>query len=87
MEIDIVTKQDLQQFKTQLLQEIRELLQKSEKPKTEWLRSKEVRAMLSISSGTLLNLRVSGVLRYTKIGGMHYYSHEDIRNMLEKRSR
>jgi hypothetical protein len=84
MEIDIVTKQDLQQFKTQLLQEIRELLEKSEKPKTEWLRSKEVRAMLNISPGTLLNLRVSGVLRYTKVGGMHYYSHEDIRRMLEK---
>lgn len=77
-----MTKQDLQQFKTQLLTEIKELLQKADKPKTEWLRSKEVRAVLSISSGTLLNLRVSGVLRYTKVGGMHYYNREDIDRML-----
>jgi hypothetical protein len=83
MEIDIVTKQDLQQFKTQFLNELKELLQKSEKPKTEWLRSKEVRAMLKISPGTLLNLRVTGVLRYTKVGGMHYYNREDIDNMLK----
>lgn len=83
MEIDIVTKQDLQQFKAQLLQEIKELLQKSEKPKTEWLRSKEVRSMLNISAGTLLNLRVTGVLRYTKVGGMHYYNYEDIKRVLE----
>ena len=83
MEIDIVTKQDLQQFKTQLLLEIKDLLQKSEKPKSEWLRSKEVRAMLSISPGTLLNLRVSGVLRYTKVGGMHYYKYEDIQKVLD----
>jgi hypothetical protein len=82
MEIDIVTKQDLQQFKTQLLHEIKELFQKTEKAKTEWLRSKEVRAMLSISAGTLLNLRVTGKLRYTKIGGMHYYNLEDIQKML-----
>jgi hypothetical protein len=80
-----VTKQDLQQFKTQLLTEIKELLQKADKPNTEWLRSKEVRAMLSISPGTLLNLRVSGVLRYTKVGGMHFYSHDDITALLNKK--
>lgn len=73
-----MTKQDLLEFKTQLLSEIRELMHKSKKPKTEWLRSKEVRAMLNISPGTLLNLRVSGVLRYTKVRGMHFYNREDI---------
>jgi hypothetical protein len=83
MEIDIVTKQDLQQFKAQLLLEIKELLQKSEKPKGEWLRSKEVRAMLNISPGTLQNLRISAALRYTKVGGMHFYNLEDIDKMLK----
>jgi hypothetical protein len=82
MEIDIVTKQDLQQFKTQLLQEIKELLQGSDKSKGEWLRSSEVRKMLKISPGTLQNLRINGTLRSTKVGGMHYYSKEDIHRVL-----
>jgi hypothetical protein len=82
MEIDIVTKQDLQQFKTQLLLEIKELLQNTSKPKAEWLRSSEVRALLKISPGTLQNLRITGVLRFTKVGAMHYYNLEDIERML-----
>ena len=39
--------------------------------------------MLNISTGTLQNLRVSGVLRYTKMGGSLYYRHEDIAKVLE----
>lgn len=83
MEIDIITKQDLQQFKLELLQELKEFFGKDNKPKTEWLRSGEVRKMLKISPGTLQNMRVSGALRSTKIGGMHYYAYDDIIKMLE----
>jgi hypothetical protein len=83
MEIDIVTKQDLQQFKIELLQELRELLGKDNKPKAEWLRSGEVRKMLKVSPGTLQNLRITGVLRSTKVSGMHYYKYEDIEAMLQ----
>ena len=84
MEIDIVTKKDLQQFKLELLQELKELIGKDNKPKTEWLRSGEVRKMLKISPGTLQNLRISGALRSTKVGGMHYYNYEDIEKLLRK---
>lgn len=87
MEVDIITKRDLQQFKLELLQELKELLKADNKPKAEWLRSGEVRKMLKISPGTLQNLRISGVLRSTKIGGMHYYNYEDIQNMLDKGSK
>lgn len=82
MEIDIVTKKDLQQFKLELLEELKELIGKDRKPNTEWLRSNEVRKMLKISPGTLQNLRISGTLRSTKVGGMHYYNREDIEKML-----
>jgi hypothetical protein len=85
MEIDIVTKKDLQQFKLELLQELKELIGKSDKPKTEWLRSSEVRKMLKISPGTLQNLRITGVLRSTKVGGMHYYNYDDIIKVLERK--
>lgn len=39
--------------------------------------------MLKISPGTLQNLRVNGTLRFTKIGGIIYYSYEDIELLLE----
>jgi hypothetical protein len=87
MEVDIITKKDLQQFKLELLQEFKELLGHDNKPKAEWLRSSEVRTMLKISPGTLQNLRISGVLRSTKVGGMHYYNYEDIQNMLDTGSK
>lgn len=78
-----MTKKDLQQFKLELLEELKELLEKDNKPKAEWLRSGEVRKMLKISPGTLQNLRISGALRSTKIGGMHYYNYDDIRKALQ----
>jgi len=84
MEIDIVTKKDLQQFKLELLEELKALLGKDNKPKSEWLRSGEVRKMLKISPGTLQNLRISGKLRSTKVGGMHYYNIDDIDNLLSQ---
>lgn len=87
MEVDIITKRDLQQFKLELLQDLKELLGKDDKPKPEWLRSSEVRKMLKISPGTLQNLRISGALRSTKVGGMHYYNYEDIQNMLDTGSK
>jgi hypothetical protein len=82
MEIDLVTKKDLAQFKLELLQELKELLGKDDKLKAEWLRSSEVRKMLKISPGTLQNLRITGVLRSTKVGGMHYYNYEDINKLM-----
>lgn len=48
-----------------------------------WLKSHEVRKLLTISPGTLQNLRVNGSLSYTKIGGVIYYDYDDIRKMLE----
>lgn len=83
MEIDIVTKKDLQEFRLQLLQDLKELLAKDDKSKNEWLRSSEVRKMLKISPGTLQNLRIAGVLRSSKVGGMHYYKFEDITKVLK----
>jgi hypothetical protein len=84
MGIDIVTKEDLQHFRSELLSDLKQTLSKHlpEKPK-QWLKSPEVRRMLKISPGTLQNLRVNGTLRFTKIGGIIYYSYEDIELLLE----
>ncbi len=79
----VLTTEDLQEFKTELLHEIEELIQKQSGFKTKkWLRSPEVREMLDISSGTLQNLRINGTLPYTKMGGVLYYDYEDILKVL-----
>lgn len=82
MQVEIITKDDLKQFKTELLNDIKDIVKPQEKAK-HWLKSAEVRKMLNISPGTLQNLRINGTLRYTKIGGMMYYKLEDITRLLE----
>jgi hypothetical protein len=86
MEIEIITREDLQQFRMLLLEDLKELLGKVEQKKVEWLKSSEVRKLLKISPGTLQTLRVNGTLRYTRLGGILYYKYEDIFKLLEGRS-
>ena len=84
MSVEIITKEDLYAFKSELLTEIHKIIRpgKFEAPK-QWLKSYEVRKMLNISPGTLQTLRINGTLRFTKIGGSLYYKYEDIINLLE----
>ena len=84
MSVEIITKEDLVQFKSELLTEISKLVKPSEHQGTrQWLKSAEVRKLLNISPGTLQNLRINGTLRYTKIGGMMYYKNSEITRLLE----
>jgi hypothetical protein len=85
MAIEIITKDDLQSFRFELLKDLKELFNNAQphKPK-QWIKSREVRRILQISPGTLQNLRVNGKLRYTKIGGIIYYSYQDIEKVLEE---
>ena len=84
MAIEVLTKEDLNEFKHALLQDIKEILQlKSSQPK-QWLKSTEVRKLLNISSGTLQTLRINKTLSYTKIGGIIYYANQDIERLLEQ---
>jgi len=78
MEINIITKEDLKEFKTELLEDIKNLLNIKVSEQKLWLRSSEVKELLKISSGTLQNLRISGALAYTRVGGTLYYNYKDI---------
>jgi hypothetical protein len=81
----IVTREDLNEFRTLLLIDFKEIiLNKPEEPK-QWLKSNEVRKLLNISAGTLQTLRINGILTYSKIGGIIYYKYEDIVKLLEKK--
>lgn len=85
MATTIITPEDLENFKVELLEEIQKLLaQRHTVPVRRWLKSHEVRRLLTISPGTLQNLRVNGTLPFTKIGGVIYYDYEDIQKMLEE---
>lgn len=83
MNVEIITKEDLKQLKTEMLAEIRQLIKPEDRQNKQWLKSAEVRKLLNISPGTLQNLRINGTLRFTKIGGMMYYKLKDITTLLE----
>lgn len=82
MAIALITKEDLQQFKIELLESIEKLLQGKKTEEKLWLRTSEVRKLLNISAGTLQNLRINGTLSYSKIGGVLYYNYKDIEKLL-----
>ena len=85
MTYEIITHEDLQKFRLQLLEDLTRIMSGAVQPESnkEWLRSSEVRKMLSISHGTLQNLRIKNILPHRKIGGLMYYKYQDILRLLE----
>ncbi|MHA6280818.1 helix-turn-helix domain-containing protein [Salinimicrobium sp. CAU 1759] len=85
MPTSIITTDDLREFKMELLEELKELLNiKSGSAPKKWLKSTDVMKMLKISPGTLQNLRVNGTLPYTKIGGLIYYDASEIERVMQE---
>lgn len=93
MATQFVTIDDLEIFKVDLLGEIQKLLNFKEAPDSKaeqpikWLKSHQVQRMLGISPGTLQNLRINGTIPYTKIGGVIFYSLEDINVIMQRNKR
>ena len=84
MPSEIITTDDLREFKTELLTEFKKMLKEHQgQPSKKWLKSYEVRKMLGISPGTLQNMRINGTIPFTKMGGILFYDSEDIRKILE----
>ena len=78
MAAEIITKEDLQEFREQLLQDIKQLLGTQLNEPKKLLKSYQVKHMLKISSGTLQTLRTNGTLPYKKVGGIIYYQYENL---------
>jgi len=78
MQIEILTKEELLKFRSELIQEIKQAIKSDDVLPKQWLRSSEVRKLLKVSSGTLQNLRIKGILPYEKVGGIFYYAYADI---------
>jgi hypothetical protein len=84
MAATIITVEDLKEFKIELLEQIKKIVESQNTASIKkWLKSTEVRKLLNISPGTLQNLRINGTLAYTKIGGTIYYENQDIDKLLE----
>lgn len=81
----LVTGQDLDQFRQKLLLDIQEIIKSHLHitPK-KWLKSHEVRKLLKISPGTLQHLKTNGTIPFSKIGGVHFYDYEKIQELLKK---
>ena len=87
MPAEIITREDLEQFRVRLLKDLKGVIleSKNENPKG-WLKSSEVRSYLKIGTSKLQSLRITGKLVSSKIGGVHYYKLEDIEKMLSNSS-
>jgi hypothetical protein len=85
MAANIITVEDLEKFKEELLEELKKLLsERQSHPVRKWLKSHEVMQLLMVSPGTLQNLRANGTLPFTKVGGTIFYDNNDIQKMLEE---
>lgn len=75
-------------FKEELLEDIKTLFELKEKNKfldyegKRFLKSHQVERMLGISSGTLQNLRINKTIPFSKIGGIIFYDHDDIKKLI-----
>ena len=88
MAVEIITREDLQFFRVQLLSEIKELIcqlkNDGSNGAVEGYKTKHVRKILDCSNGKLQALRISGKLRCNKVGGTLYYRKEDVQKLLSQ---
>jgi hypothetical protein len=79
----LITVGDLVDFRVEMLSEIARLLKEHVSPPSKkWLKSSEVRKMLGVSGGTLQAMRINGSLPFSKVGGMFFYSLQEIEKLM-----
>ena len=84
MAIEVITKEDLNEFRSELLNEIKSIINEAPQKRQKCLKSNEVRELLQISNGTLHTLRINGNLTFSKVGGTIYYSSDDIDKLMNR---
>jgi hypothetical protein len=70
MNVELITGADLEQFKKELFEVLKQGGSKPAPENQKWLKSYQVKNRLKISPGTLQDLRINGTLQFTKIGGI-----------------
>ena len=71
MAAEIITKEDLQEFGEQLLNQMKALIgrRQVEEPR-KFIKSYQVKNLLKVSNNTLQTLRDNGTIPFSKIGGI-----------------
>ena len=83
MPTSIITTDDLREFKMELLEDLKQLIQQpTQLQSKKYLKSAEVMELLQVSPGTLQNLRINGTLPYSKIGGIIFYDADEIHRII-----
>jgi hypothetical protein len=86
---ELLTKKNLADFKKEMQEMLSPLLGGKLPSQQKWLKNKDVRALLGVSSNTIVSLRESGKLPYHKVNSTYIYKQSDIDEMmkgLEKKS-
>ncbi|WP_295676812.1 helix-turn-helix domain-containing protein [uncultured Mucilaginibacter sp.] len=83
MEVQLITKQDLEEFRVTLLRELQAFFSKKTEDPKRYLKSYQVKNMLKVSGGTLHTLRSNGTLKFSRIGHIIYYNYDDIMQLME----
>ncbi len=87
MPTQIITTDDLREFKIELLEDIKKILKSTTSTENKkYLKSAEMMKLLKISPGTLQTLRINGTLPYTKIGGIIFYDADEIHKVMKENS-
>lgn len=80
----LLTVQDLIEFKEQLILDIKKLLKEnSGQPSHRWLKAFEVKKLLRVSDSKLQYLRDKGVIPFKKLGGVTYYDYNEIQEIMK----
>lgn len=86
MAVNILTTDDLKQFKEDLFLELRQVLGKQTKQdatkQREWLRTKEVCRMIGVSLSKLQYMRDNNEIKFTRIGGTLFYNADEVNKLL-----
>jgi len=85
MAFELLTAGDFEEFKKQLLEELKKMIAALCQPQQKILKTREVRKLLRASAGTVQNWRKNGTLPFKKVGGTLYYNYEDIERLLNRR--
>jgi len=80
MGLEVLTENDLENFRTRLLSDIEGLLN-MKRPK-KWLKTNEVMELLDMSEVTLQTLRNRKQIPFKKLGGICYYNAEELDEFL-----
>ena len=82
--MELATKEDLENMKQEILQEIRRHNERQENVVPRYLKSKEVCEQFHISTTKLFELRRKGAIPCLKIGGQYLYDYHELINKFKK---